>query len=497
MTDGQGERVGPVCRRIQDVIAAFRPSVSDGAVAGVLDATAARLRDDQLRIAIGGRLKAGKSTLINALVGQQVAPTGAAECTKLVAWFRAGDLNRVEVRLVNGGSRYVSGKPGGGVPDDLSALGAVPEEIREIVVEVVNDRLAGQYTIVDTPGMDALSGLDDIAMGALAQADALLYVMPHPGEGDVAALEELRRQASSSLTAVNVLGVLSRVDELGDGVTKPWEHAKQLVDNYSAKLSGLMATIVPVIGLLAETAVGDEFTERDTKLVARLADTVGRDPVGFRNAIYSQKTFRNWESGPLSAAERERLLHLLGRHGLDMAVHAYGQGATGTVMLLAELRRRSGIDELLAFIDTRFVPAADRLRAASALAALDGVCATCPAQPRAREALAVLRARLAELRRHPLLRQVELGAALADLAAGQLELTAPQADWLLALATGNGAAQCLGLPPDASKRQIADAADAQVRQWRVLEHRKFLVTSHHARTAREFCEMLYFHNTGG
>ena len=37
--------------------------------------------DEPLRVAIAGKVKAGKSTLLNALVGEQVAPTDAGECT--------------------------------------------------------------------------------------------------------------------------------------------------------------------------------------------------------------------------------------------------------------------------------------------------------------------------------------------------------------------------------------------------------------------------------
>ncbi|MDN5750703.1 MAG: dynamin family protein, partial [Pseudonocardia sp.] len=44
-----------------------------------LQAQLARL-DEPLRVAIAGKVKAGKSTLLNALVGEQVAPTDAGEC---------------------------------------------------------------------------------------------------------------------------------------------------------------------------------------------------------------------------------------------------------------------------------------------------------------------------------------------------------------------------------------------------------------------------------
>lgn len=74
-----------------------------------------RLGKAGLRIAVGGRVRAGKSTLINALVGQDVAATAATECTLLVAWFRNGPQNQVVVHRVDGARAlaYV-GLPGRG-----------------------------------------------------------------------------------------------------------------------------------------------------------------------------------------------------------------------------------------------------------------------------------------------------------------------------------------------------------------------------------------------
>src|SRR3982750_3991013 len=48
-----------------------------------------------IRIALAGTLKAGKSTLVNALVGEDIAPTDATEATRLVTWFRYGATPKV------------------------------------------------------------------------------------------------------------------------------------------------------------------------------------------------------------------------------------------------------------------------------------------------------------------------------------------------------------------------------------------------------------------
>ena len=52
----------------------------DSVAREVLDGLDRRLREP-LRLAIAGIVKAGKSTLLNAILGEQIAPTDAGECT--------------------------------------------------------------------------------------------------------------------------------------------------------------------------------------------------------------------------------------------------------------------------------------------------------------------------------------------------------------------------------------------------------------------------------
>ena len=59
-----------------------------------------RRLSEPLRVAIAGRLKSGKSTLVNALIGRRVAPTEVGECTRIVTQFRYGTADRVDVDSV-------------------------------------------------------------------------------------------------------------------------------------------------------------------------------------------------------------------------------------------------------------------------------------------------------------------------------------------------------------------------------------------------------------
>src|SRR6478736_7221485 len=73
---GSSVLLDAVRRVCHDVLAVAPPEIKP-VVQDVLSTLA-----EPLRLAVAGRVKAGKSTLVNALVGRLVAPTRAGECTK-------------------------------------------------------------------------------------------------------------------------------------------------------------------------------------------------------------------------------------------------------------------------------------------------------------------------------------------------------------------------------------------------------------------------------
>src|SRR5439155_27161759 len=83
---------------LSDLAAAACPP---GRVRDGVAAVTQRLREP-VRVAIAGRVSAGKSTLANALLGVPVAPTAAGECTRVVTWYRYGDQDGAAVVLGDG-----------------------------------------------------------------------------------------------------------------------------------------------------------------------------------------------------------------------------------------------------------------------------------------------------------------------------------------------------------------------------------------------------------
>src|ERR671939_1261427 len=91
---------GPLSARVADLCQEVGHRLGGATQAQVLDVR--RRLGEPLRVAIAGRLKSGKSTLVNALIGRRVAPTEVGECTRIVTQFRYGTSDRVDVVRRNG-----------------------------------------------------------------------------------------------------------------------------------------------------------------------------------------------------------------------------------------------------------------------------------------------------------------------------------------------------------------------------------------------------------
>jgi predicted GTPase len=61
-----------------------------------------RLASARLRVLVAGEAKRGKSTLVNALLGRDVLPSGVTPLTAVTTTVRYGDDERVEVRFLDG-----------------------------------------------------------------------------------------------------------------------------------------------------------------------------------------------------------------------------------------------------------------------------------------------------------------------------------------------------------------------------------------------------------
>ena len=107
--------------------------------------------DEPLRVAIAGRVKSGKSTLLNALVGERLAPTDAGECTRIVTWYRDGHTYQVMARPARRrtDANCAFTRDDDAIEVDLGGL--APGDVDQLIVTWPSQALR-TATLIDTPG---------------------------------------------------------------------------------------------------------------------------------------------------------------------------------------------------------------------------------------------------------------------------------------------------------------------------------------------------------
>jgi hypothetical protein len=423
--------------------------------------------DEPLRVAIAGKVKAGKSTLLNALVGEEIAPTDAGECTRIVTWYQDGQVPRVMMYPRTAQPRQLTiNRTGGALSFDLH--GTPVEDVDKLEVQWPSQSLRTQ-TLIDTPGIASLSRDTSARAGAFlapedapTQADAVIYLMRHLHATDVRFLESFFDQGVARATPINTIGVLSRADEIGVGRLDALSSARRIARRYRSdeKIRGLCQTVVAVAGLLAQTGRTmrqDEFTALSTLSELPRSDIDGM--------LLSVDRFSRTELDALDSESRARLIERFGLFGVRLSTTLIRQGMTDPNQIAAELVKRSGLDELRSVLSTQFAERRDLLKARSALLAIDLVLSREPRQaaaPLAAEMERILAGahEFAELR---LLTTLRAGAVKLPVEALQ------EAERLLG-GDGGSAAARLGLEPDAQPDEMwAAAIDAATRWQRRAE----------------------------
>src|ERR1700716_367410 len=113
----QGRLAGPLSMSVANLCHRLQSQVSARTAAGFAEVL--RRLGAPLQVAVAGRIKSGKSTLVNALIGRRVAPTDIGECTRLVTRFQYGTVDRIEVVFTDGRKQVVPFDAHGMIPASL------------------------------------------------------------------------------------------------------------------------------------------------------------------------------------------------------------------------------------------------------------------------------------------------------------------------------------------------------------------------------------------
>lgn len=470
---------GSVAELVEDALHVY---ADDAVATEALESWSRRLREP-LRVAVAGMVKAGKSTLLNAIIGEEIAPTDTGECTRVVTWYRYADTPRVTLYPVAGKSRVLPiHRVDGRLALDLD--GARAEDVARLVVDWPAKSLR-EVTLIDTPGIASLS--EDVSarshsfltpQDAPSEADAIIYLMRHLHAADIDFLESFRDAAVGQSGTVNAIAVLSRADEIGAGRIDSLLSARGIAARYrqDPALRKLALGVVPMAGLLAQSA--RTLREAEYRVLAELA-ALGRDEREALLVSVDRFVRPNDRLGSTSEA-RAQLLDRFGLFGIRLGCVLLRTGVRDSTALAHELARRSGLGELLRLIDGQFQARASDLKDRTALAGVESLLRSRPRPGTERLAAAIERIQASAHQFR------ELGLLAAARTEG-LELPAElQAD-AERLIGGEGVSVTsrLGLSEDASAEEVRASAGNSLRRWRTLAENPMT-----DRATAEVCEIV-------
>lgn len=215
-------------------------------------------------LAVGGRVKAGKSTFINSLLGENLALVGTSETTATINYFVYGKpadpKKPVKVVYKDGREVYESQSFMESFQGNDARTMALSKGILYFERALENPILK-EIDLVDTPGTgavvdehqaaaDSAFGIKDLqelrkehseqTQNLVKKADAVVYLVGAVANQDNKMFLDSFQQACDGASALNAIGIISRIDEEEATLYNSRNQAEYVADSLKDQLSGVM-----------------------------------------------------------------------------------------------------------------------------------------------------------------------------------------------------------------------------------------------------------------
>ncbi|HUA47994.1 MAG TPA: dynamin family protein [Solirubrobacteraceae bacterium] len=266
-----------------------------------------RLADDRFQLAVMGQFSRGKSTLMNAILGQPYLPTGAVPMTAVITRVQYGSRPRATVRR-RGGHGVPIETPLGELVKFVAESSTEREE-RQVIsadVRVPAEILRLGFRFVDTPGIGSAVAANTAATRRfLSEADAVMFVTAFDSplsEAEVRFLTEARRHVEKLFYVINKLDLVSAGE------------AGEVVDFVRRRLSqGADTSAVRVFATSARDALQAKLHGTDHDLTASGLPELEQALIAFMTADKARTFLLGVSSRAERLLERLRLDLELGR----------------------------------------------------------------------------------------------------------------------------------------------------------------------------------------
>jgi len=224
-----------------------------------------RLDAARLRVLVAGEAKRGKSTLINAVLGREVLPSGVTPLTAVTTTVRYGEDERAEVRFLDG---HDEKHPLAALADLVTERGNPGNSrgIADVTVYLAAPVLAGGVELVDTPGTGSVFGWGtETAHEALGSMDAAVFVLTADPPVSASERDLLGMVAALSVATFAVLNKADHLDEAG--LAEAVEFTRRVLGE-----AGHSGTVYPMSARAALHEGDDGFTAFEADFLSYLSD---------------------------------------------------------------------------------------------------------------------------------------------------------------------------------------------------------------------------------
>jgi Dynamin family len=230
---------------------------------------ARRVAEGRFYVACVGQFKRGKSTLLGALLGERILPTGVLPITSVPTVIRYGNSRRARVRFQGGIWKDIA-------PEELTQYVSEennPENAKSVIgVEVFcpSPLLADGMSFVDTPGLGSVFAENTAATQAFVpHIDAAIVVV---GADPPIAGEELRLVEEVGKQIRNLVVVLNKADKTSDS-------DREIAKSFTHRVleARLNRPVGPIYEISAEEHLEKHGPERDWRNLVGALENLARE----------------------------------------------------------------------------------------------------------------------------------------------------------------------------------------------------------------------------